>query len=368
MLKRFEVENFKCFEKRFVFNLDARDYEFNKHLIRNGIVNKAIIYGKNGIGKSNLGIALFDIVSHLTDKKRIEPEYLINYCNLNYPEDPAIFVFHFQFDKDEVIYEYAKHSQDELVYEKLKINGKDELDYNYFDIKKQYISEDLKANLNISISDNKLSVLKYIYRNTPTNTNPLLTRFFQFCENMLWYRNLSYGYIYSGFSNGDYINVNKLSERSQLEGFNSFLKKNGIDYNLKFENINGRKELFDIYHNNNKASFSSLASTGTKVLFQFYTWNIFAFSKISFLFIDEFDASFHYESAEYIVKELNTANGFQSVLTAHNTYLMKNELTRPDCCFIMTPGKITNLCDATDKEIREGHNLEKMYVNGAFQE
>jgi AAA15 family ATPase/GTPase len=368
MLKRFEVENFKCFEKRFVFNLDARDYEFNKHLIRNGIVNKAIIYGKNGIGKSNLGIALFDIVSHLTDKEKIAPSYLVNYCNLNHPEDPAIFVFHFQFDKNEVIYEYAKHSQDELVYEKLKINGKDELDYNYFDIKKQYISEDLKANLNISISDNKLSVLKYIYRNTPTNTNPLLTKIFQFCENMLWYRSLSDGNNYSGFTNGGNTLTDILFKNNKLEEFNSFLKKNGMDYNLKFENINGREELLAVYHNNNKAPFNSVASTGTKALFLFYTWNISAFSKISFLFIDEFDAFFHYESAENIVKELNNANGFQSVLTTHNTYLMKNELTRPDCCFIMTPGKITSLCDATDKEIREGHNLEKMYVNGAFQE
>ena len=40
--------------------------------------------------------------------------------------------------------------------------------------------------LNIELADNKLSVIKYIYRNTPTNTVPVLTRMVQFCENMLW--------------------------------------------------------------------------------------------------------------------------------------------------------------------------------------
>ena len=45
---------------------------------------------------------------------------------------------------------------------------------------------------------------------------------------------------------------------------------------------------------------------------------------------------------------------------------MQNKLTRPDCCYIMTHNRIASLFNSTDKEIREAHNLEKMYVNGAF--
>ena len=82
MLKRFEVENFKGFKDRIVFDLTAREYSFNPLLVDRGIVNKAIIYGKNGIGKSSLGIALFDIVSHLTDKEKMPSMYLSNYINL----------------------------------------------------------------------------------------------------------------------------------------------------------------------------------------------------------------------------------------------------------------------------------------------
>ena len=93
-----------------------------------------------------------------------------------------------------------------------------------------------------------------------------------------------------------------------------------------------------------------------------------ALIKLSLLFIDEFDAFFHFESAKNIVLLLNKAINFQTILTSHNTYLMQNQLTRPDCCFIMTENKISSLFNATDKELREAHNLEKMYINGAFNE
>ena len=100
-------------------------------------------------------------------------------------------------------------------------------------------------------------------------------------------------------------------------------------------------------------------------LYLFFAWSL-SFNEISFLFIDEFDAFFHYEAAEIIIKRLNQATSFQSVVTSHNTYLMQNKLTRPDCCYILSDNKILCLAECTEKEIREAHNLEKMYINGVF--
>ena len=108
MLKKFEVENFKGFDKKITFDLTAREYNYNASLVKNGIVNKAIVYGKNGIGKSSLGIGLFDIIIHLTDKEKLQPIYLVNYRNYNTNQAYAKFIYYFQFDKDEIIYEYAK--------------------------------------------------------------------------------------------------------------------------------------------------------------------------------------------------------------------------------------------------------------------
>ncbi len=368
MIKKFEVENFKGFEDTITFDLTAREYEFNTDLVNNGIVNKAIIYGKNGVGKSCLGIALFDIVSHITDKEKMSPIYLRNYLNLNSKKNSATFRYYFQFDNDEIIYEYEKKNQDFLIYEKILINNKLVLEYHYFDTRRRFIDDDLCGSLNIDLPDNKLSVVKYIYRNTPTNNDSVFSKMVKFCENMLWYRSLSEGNSYSGYTNGGAALVDTLYKSKRLKEFQDFLADNGLYYDLSFEKIHGEIELMANFETGKRTQFLSLASTGTKALFLFYIWSISAFEEISLLFIDEFDAFFHYESAENIVLRLNSAKNFQTLLTSHNTYLMQNKLTRPDCCFIMTENKITNLFNATDKEIREAHNLEKMYINGAFNE
>lgn len=368
MLKRFEVENYRGFANKLVFDLTAREYSFNQNLIYNGIVNKAIIYGKNGIGKSALGLALFDVISHLTDTLK---KYKPNYRNLNNLDKPVTFRYSFKFGNDDIIYEYQKKDQDYLCKEKLLFNDTLLVNYDYFSNNEEdhFVAHSLKGSLNIDLVDNRLSILKYIYRNTPTNPSSPLTKLVTFCENMLWYRSLSEGTAYMGSPSFSATLTEVIYQSGKLSEFEKFLEDNGLKYKLKFESENGIHVLYAYYNNEkNKAPFISLASTGTMALLLFFTWNTMAFDKISFLFIDEFDAFFHYESAELIVKLLNEHPTFQSVLTTHNTYLMQNKLTRPDCCFLMTENKISNLYDATDREIREAHNLEKMYINGAFKQ
>ena len=62
MLKLFEVSGFKNFKDtvRLDFS-DIRDYKFNPQCITNGLIGKAIIYGKNSIGKSNFAKLDFPI-------------------------------------------------------------------------------------------------------------------------------------------------------------------------------------------------------------------------------------------------------------------------------------------------------------------
>ena len=93
----------------------------------------------------------------------------------------------------------------------------------------------------------------------------------------------------------------------------------------------------------------------------------------SVVFIDEFDAFLHFGAAETVVKMLNEQTHFQTILTTHNTSLLSNELSRPDCSFIMHRSvendetiQISSLSNLTEREIRKVHNLEKMYRSGAF--
>ena len=68
MLKRFAVENYRGFRDRVEMDLSkVRNYTFHSEYVRDGLVNKCMIVGRNGCGKTNFGLALFDIVSVLTD-------------------------------------------------------------------------------------------------------------------------------------------------------------------------------------------------------------------------------------------------------------------------------------------------------------
>ena len=237
----------------------------------------------------------------------------------------------------------------------------------------QFIKSGLAGNLNTELIDNKLSLIKYIYRNTPTNTIPTITKLVNFCENMLWYRSLSEGNEFAGHEATALLLDDMLQRNGSLKAFKEFLKPFGLEYNLGFEIVNNQSILYAYFNNGQKAPFLSIASTGTKALYLFYCWNVFAFSNTSLLFIDEFDAFLHYEASETIIKLLNKQKHFQTILTTHNTSLLSNELSRPDCSFIMSTTtenviQIKNLANSTDREIRKVHNLEKMYRSGAFKD
>ena len=124
MIYRFEVEGFKGFSDKLVFDLTHRkNYEFNQDCILDGVVKKSLVYGKNGIGKSNLGLALFDIVAHLTEFNVNDGMYN-NYINAVNNSGIARFKYDFKFGDNIVTYLYGKRSVKELVFEELFINDR----------------------------------------------------------------------------------------------------------------------------------------------------------------------------------------------------------------------------------------------------
>jgi hypothetical protein len=365
MLKKITVRNYKCFDE-LTFDLSAADYSYNPILVKDGVVNKALIFGKNGTGKTSLGFAIFDLVQHLTDK-HCPPRFMEYYHNLNIRNETVFFQYTFSFDYKEVIYQYEKTDAQNLVYETLMVDGKTLLDYHYGKKDKQFVASELCGNLDTRLPDNKLSILKYVYRNTPTDFSPILSKLMRFCEGMLWFRSLSDGTEYFGLTNGTTTLSQMLYESGQLKQFQNFLAQNGLQYDLGFVEDGGQPKLYAYFnHRKSKARFSTIASAGTMALWLFFNWMAKGKDSISLLFIDEFDAFYHYEVAATVVRELNAHREFQSILTTHNTYLMQNQFTRPDCCFILTDKHIKSLKKSTERELREAHNLEKMYIGGAF--
>jgi len=109
-------------------------------------------------------------------------------------------------------------------------------------------------------------------------------------------------------------------------------------------------------------------SSGTKSLTLFYYWyqKVKRNNNCKFLFIDEFDAFYHHSLSKTVVERLKELYDVQVILSTHNTSIMSNDILRPDCYFFMYEDKITSLAKSTKKELREAHNIEKMYRAGLF--
>ena len=366
MIKKFSVKNFKNFKEKITLDFSkARDYSFNQELIKNGLINKMLIYGPNNSGKSNLGAAIMDITTHLTDNFGVDNIMRIYYINGNSVDDSVDFKYEFFLNGKNIEYSYKKDYEEKLLYEELIEEGNVLIKYNYKTNKYENNIEEAKT-LDISKRTNKdISVLKYIYNNTLYwNELSPVKLLMEFVSNMLWFRSVRTNEFMGLLASNENINDFIIKEKL-LPKFEKFLKDCGQNYKLVELDQLGKK-IIGVKYKNFVAPFNNVASTGTLSLWLFFYW-MNRIDKISFVYLDEFDAFYHYELSTTILKYVNNRSEFQSVLTSHNTFLINNELMRPDCYAILKNGKISTFADSTNKTIRQGHNLEKMMLGGEFE-
>ncbi len=368
MLQRFSVSNFKNFKNKVTLNLGKPlNYEFNQEVVKNGCITKAIVLGINGSGKSNLGLALFDIIWHLTDKEKLISKYNI-YSNLDSKKSTTEFEYDFVFRGKSLQYRYAKKNPIELVYESLSIDGEEVVNYDYRE-NTGFTTLKGAETLNLISSQNRISRIKYLKSNAilaENNINNIVFYdFMNFVDNMLLFYSLDERG-YQGFSLGSDSYTQGIIREGKTKEFEQFLKDKGVNYNLIEKEINGYKELFCRF-NNGDVAFGAIASTGTKSLALFYYWFI-KISKVSFVYIDEFDAFYHYELAESVVSLLKESVDVQIIVTTHNTDLLSNDILRPDCYFEIKNNTIKSFSESSQKDIRRAHNIQKMYKAGSFNE
>lgn len=368
MLKKFSVKNYKSFKDELVIDFsDFKDYQYNTHAIENNLISTAVIYGKNSSGKTNLGFALFDITLHLVDKEQVADQHT-NYLNANSDESVAAFSYSFLFDKDEVTYRYRKQNSKKLTYEELYVNDKKVFSYNFLEHKSDFsnLSYIQADTLNFGFKDMNLSVVRYIANNSNLDKNSFINKLMNFVSHMLWFRSIGVNN-YIGYYKGVEQLMDQIIKNGSVSKFEKFLKNCGIDHDLTVAKDVFGNDILAVKFNHRVIPFWEIASNGTQALTLYFYWSQ-KFTDITFLFIDEFDAFYHTDLAETMIKEISQKKDFQTILTTHNTALMSNRFLRPDCYFILSNNRLYSLPKCTEKELREGHNLEKMYRNGEFIE
>lgn len=372
MLKSFTVSNFKAFDKPVTIDFSATgNYSFNTEAVKDNIVKTAVMYGKNASGKSSLGLAIFDIVPTLTDNF-VNPANYANYKNRISTLPFVIFEYKFQFNNSEVVYSYSKTDFRQLISEKLIINNNVLIDYDRAkDNNNLNIFFKGAGNINISLKQLNFSAIRFVKSNVVLEENDDSTtfnEFYSFVSKMLLFWSLERREFIGYTPVSGQSLIGKIVKEGHFKDLQKFFKDAGFEDELSHRLWNGAEQLMIKYGENNSVAFELACSSGMSSLLLLYYWleDISDSKKCpSFICIDEFDAFYHFELSYFIIEKLRTAN-CQVLLTTHNTSIFTNDLLRPDCYYICSKDRIVNAHNATLKEIRFGHNLEKLYRGGTF--
>ena len=365
MLVKFAVTNYRGFANRIEWDLSKpSNYSFNTFAIKDGIIKNGIVYGPNGSGKSNFAMAIFDITNHLSQKWK-KVNYYDNFTYTGKLNFPVKFEYTFKFRDNTLLYTYSKSPDGKLEEEELVVNNK-----LIFCNKNSVLTLDdvefpmdsaVKANL--ANNANNVSIVNFLLTSYPLGKDHYLLKLQHFVNSMLWFRSVEknefMGLATAPANLDEYIIKNQLTR-----DFEEFIHRVS-GQSFKFQDPkDDDKELYCVF-GLGRIPFDKIASTGTQSLMLLYYW-LKQMTNASFVFIDEFDAFYHFRLSYEVCKALFSLP-CQAFTSSHNTYLMTNDLLRPDCNFILQDNKIKPLSDCTQKELRFGHNIEKMFRGNAFE-
>ena len=368
MLTKFAVKNYRGFKERIEWDLsNPSNYEFNTFAIKDGIIKNGIIYGPNGSGKTNLGLAVFDIVNHLSQKWK-KPDYYMNFVYAGNPNAQVEFEYTFRFNSQNVTYSYSKNNFGALTAEALSVD--DNVVFarhdNAFEIDNKQFPMETTTRNNLMVNANRVSIVNFLLTSYPLAEDSCLIALHNFANSMLWFKCLDTRE-FIGLDVNTTSSIDEFIYQNDLiDDFAEFVKRVS-DQSFKFviPTLNTQEKALFCNINGSLVPFKHIASTGTQSLMLLYFW-IKKMDNASFVFIDEFDAFYHFKLAFEVCKQLFSLN-CQVFTSSHNTYLMTNDLLRPDCNFIVSDNKIKPLNECTDKELRFGHNIEKLFRGDTFQ-
>lgn len=367
MLTFFSVEGYKNFDKKVSLDLaDVRDYKFNTDALCDSAVKCGLVYGRNTSGKTNLGRAIMDICDNVRSQDFVLRDHAdeeTDYLNANVDTSTARFVYRFRFGSDSVSYEYEKSSRFKLVRERLCVNDTCVFDFDHASEKmlENSLQDFGGETLNWSFADASGSVLAYLCNNAVASQLGPLYEMYSFVLGITMLSTTRTSFMPTISRRL----ASRVIARDLVSEFEGFLARFGIEEKLVVKETPDGEQTLYFKHKKRLISFARNCSSGTAALFSLFDLSHLA-TKPSLCFIDEFDAFYHYDLAEKVIGYLKDEVGGQVICTTHNTDLFSNKVMRPDCLFILTKKGLCSAANATKRELREGHNLEKLYKAGEF--
>ena len=369
MLTNIILKEYTTFIKETVFDFRATNYKIleETNVGDNRILKGALFVGENASGKTQVLESIILLLNILLDN--VEPEFIMKKSmytkgikyNLTYifNVENNIIKYYIEFEGNTIKCEEL-YVNDNL---KLKRNGKNG---------KTYFNEE-KENNDINSS---LSLLKLEYYNTRLNNDVILNKWFDFLKNSLYMNCMMGNRLVKSYNTARIYEqfIEKYAEVNDASKLNDFIKKIGynseIVFNKNSNSISINSQIIGVMKKNTKFVMPlPLESTGNKSFINLIFPIIYATKNNCMIIIDNFSSGLHNELEEALIKYFfNNSKNSQIFFTSHSTNLLDTTILRPDqiYSFSFDSKDGTKIKRFSDESPRESQNIEKMYLNGAF--
>ena len=364
MLIRFWVQGYRCFGDRVEIDLtDKKNYRYGKECVRGDFLDKMVVLGNNNAGKTTFGYAMTDIVSTVGGfSKDIGQRNRECFLNRDVPTDRATFHYDLSKKGSVISYEYSKSSPDDILSERLAIDRHTVFEYDLS--KSTEVFLDPGIDVDLPMPDGKRSLILAASEARRLNPDSPAGVVMEFATHSLYYMAMWKHDVHIGMADEEDDAERSVIQNGHVDLFRSFLKEVcSIDLDLFAEG-----DRLMVRKSEGAIPFKDSVSRGTMIACRLYAWIMRCRDRNALIYFDDFDDMFHYKTSENAIRTIISQNSSQCIFVTHNTGLVSNDFLRPDCCFIMANGDLRSLASLTDKDIRRGHNLEKMLREGEFDQ
>jgi len=364
MLTKFTVSDYRGLRGPVTLDLShPRDYAFNTGYVTSGVISNAMVMGPCACGKTSLITALADMRTNLYPPDILalmgEPDDF--FVNADSKEGVARLSYDFDFDGTQLTYRYAKDHDRRIVRETLELDG-----MLVFDWGPDGLSEDSDlslvgaATLNRAFADEYSSILAYVSSNVELVRGGVLGNLRAFASGTTVLAQDGWG-----SSRALSVLIARIIKADRVGDLEAFLRGFGIEETLEvLPCADGGRALY--CHHAHPVPFVQCASSGTRMLTGIFC-ALEDLPRQTLLLLDDLDSHLYYEQAERLVRLLGSNACAQAIFTARSTSLVRCDVMRPDCVFTFgADGSLDSLAQHTSRELRFGHNVERLLRNGEF--